>query len=645
MSYESFDPLFDSLGFDHYKVMGVEHTATTEQIQSIYKKLALKTHPDKNPDDANATFKMARLNEAHEILTDPSRRSSFDESFGYTKRPGQPAPRPTGPHVDDDDSDDSGEEEIWACNWKRDKRGRVKQRRHKKMRKNETEWWTSYALDRKQFKVRNFHDYDDVKPVSPDSLVDMEEDEPSDDFPLETPITAADAAMPVDMNTQAFEELFSMDTATPSIESTKMSSRNKTFKCKGLPKKPKYVKTPAVDRVEPINPIRIMERHRGGFRNRGWLDSHAAYDLEMRLAEANQSAWEAHVALVNLINFKRQVDLAKRTKPLKRKLDVYKAIGRAGAVLNHESWAHFGDVVDEKKRAYRLKTAKAEARRLSGKSSLPEGQQGLVAIADKERNALSRWQRIDTDIAAAKKESEQRRLEVRKVTRDMAKLWTEEAKWQIKEQIMTAIEAELVEFEQKYRDKIRKLDNVRPAEKNIVRGLEKRVHYLRRALDTRANHAEALAEAGADEYAIDRCRKGRGQYQAFVRDEELFEYLSYEQVDTLEKMWERQAAGATFFHPATTWRGGNMHNGSRVTFKGVCQQYVEDDSCEVEVLGMMKMPFEKSLLGDHTYSLEAARFQDECLAEALWARKEAEEGLIPQDPVLGVELGDCKHSG
>jgi curved DNA-binding protein len=66
---------------DYYKVLGVPQTASTEEINSAYRKLALKYHPDKNKGDKDAVNKFTDINDAHEVLGDPEKRKKYDQ-FG-----------------------------------------------------------------------------------------------------------------------------------------------------------------------------------------------------------------------------------------------------------------------------------------------------------------------------------------------------------------------------------------------------------------------------------------------------------------------------------------------------------------------------------------------------------------------------------
>lgn len=64
---------------DFYKILGVSRDATTSQIKKAYRKLAVKYHPDKNPDDDDAITKFHDINEAYEVLQDDEKRKIFDQ--------------------------------------------------------------------------------------------------------------------------------------------------------------------------------------------------------------------------------------------------------------------------------------------------------------------------------------------------------------------------------------------------------------------------------------------------------------------------------------------------------------------------------------------------------------------------------------
>lgn len=64
---------------DYYKILGVEKTATEEDIKKAYRKLARKYHPDVNPNDKEAHKKFQEINEANEVLSDPEKRKKYDQ--------------------------------------------------------------------------------------------------------------------------------------------------------------------------------------------------------------------------------------------------------------------------------------------------------------------------------------------------------------------------------------------------------------------------------------------------------------------------------------------------------------------------------------------------------------------------------------
>lgn len=67
---------------DYYEVLGVSKGATESEIKKAYRKLALKYHPDKNPDDKDAEAKFKEAAEAYEVLSNADKKSRYDQ-FGH----------------------------------------------------------------------------------------------------------------------------------------------------------------------------------------------------------------------------------------------------------------------------------------------------------------------------------------------------------------------------------------------------------------------------------------------------------------------------------------------------------------------------------------------------------------------------------
>lgn len=67
---------------DYYEILGVDRSASPEDLKRAYRKMALKYHPDRNPDDNDAEHKFKEAAEAYEVLSDPQKRQRYDR-FGH----------------------------------------------------------------------------------------------------------------------------------------------------------------------------------------------------------------------------------------------------------------------------------------------------------------------------------------------------------------------------------------------------------------------------------------------------------------------------------------------------------------------------------------------------------------------------------
>jgi len=75
---------------DYYEVLGVSKSADTAVIKKAYRKLAIKYHPDKNPDNKEAEAKFKEAAEAYEVLSDEQKRARYDR-FGHAGVSGEPS--------------------------------------------------------------------------------------------------------------------------------------------------------------------------------------------------------------------------------------------------------------------------------------------------------------------------------------------------------------------------------------------------------------------------------------------------------------------------------------------------------------------------------------------------------------------------
>lgn len=74
---------------DYYEILGISKTAKEDEIKKVFRKLALKYHPDRNPGDKAAEEKFKQISEAYEVLSDPEKRQKYDQFGRYWQQAGQ----------------------------------------------------------------------------------------------------------------------------------------------------------------------------------------------------------------------------------------------------------------------------------------------------------------------------------------------------------------------------------------------------------------------------------------------------------------------------------------------------------------------------------------------------------------------------
>ena len=67
---------------DFYELLGVDRSVDNGTLKSAYRKLAMKYHPDRNPGDKSAEKKFKEVSEAYEILSNPEKKSAYDQ-YGH----------------------------------------------------------------------------------------------------------------------------------------------------------------------------------------------------------------------------------------------------------------------------------------------------------------------------------------------------------------------------------------------------------------------------------------------------------------------------------------------------------------------------------------------------------------------------------
>src|SRR4029453_4116185 len=82
---------------DYYEILGIKRDAKPDEIKKAYRRLARKYHPDVNPGDKAAEERFKKMSEAHDVLSDPKKRSVYDRFGQYSENLADAAARGAGP--------------------------------------------------------------------------------------------------------------------------------------------------------------------------------------------------------------------------------------------------------------------------------------------------------------------------------------------------------------------------------------------------------------------------------------------------------------------------------------------------------------------------------------------------------------------